>query len=321
MRASVVIPLFNKAPYIRRCLDSVAGQSAPDFEAIIVDDGSTDGGGDAIAALNDPRFRLLRQERAGESAARNRGLGEARAPWVAFLDADDEWRPGFLEATLEVATKETDLVAVFTNVLDAGTGRPVLARARSGIVQDYPALVLEERVGMTAMATLARRDSLLSCGAFCAGRTPNEVGEDQDAFARLAWSGRVAYVASPLAVYHSEVPHGSTFRARTGRPDMPPRVLSYREWSRNGAIPSDVRASSAALNEHLLLDHAAALINFGCRQEAREVLGFECGRAARRTWRYWTLVARTWLPPSAQARLRSLMGRETRFGESSIGVG
>src|ERR1700736_6654005 len=88
-RVSVVVPLYQKAATVRRCLASIAAQTLSDFEAIIVDDGSTDGCGDAVAELADPRFRLLRQVNAGPGAARNRGIEEARAAYVAFLDADD----------------------------------------------------------------------------------------------------------------------------------------------------------------------------------------------------------------------------------------
>ena len=107
---SVVVPLYNKAPYILRALESIAGQTYGEFEAIVVDDGSTDGG-DAIAArYSDPRFRTIRQANAGPGAARNRGIREARAPVVAFLDADDRWRPGYLETNLGILEKHPEAV-------------------------------------------------------------------------------------------------------------------------------------------------------------------------------------------------------------------
>jgi glycosyltransferase involved in cell wall biosynthesis len=97
---SIVIPLYNKAPYVLRTLESVAAQTVVDFEAIVVDDGSTDGSADLVAKFPDPRFRLLRQGNAGPGAARNRGLREVSAPHVAFIDADDVWSPQFLEENL-----------------------------------------------------------------------------------------------------------------------------------------------------------------------------------------------------------------------------
>src|SRR5690349_15003647 len=95
---SVIVPLFNKRAYIRRCLESIQRQTIRNFEVIIVDDGSSDGSGEIAAAWPDSRFHSVRQANGGPGAARNRGIEEARAGLIAFLDADDEWDDGFLEA-------------------------------------------------------------------------------------------------------------------------------------------------------------------------------------------------------------------------------
>lgn len=96
-RISVVIPLYNKAGSILAAVGSVLRQSYPDFELIVVDDGSTDSSASVVAGIHDRRLRLVAQPNAGPGAARNRGLGEAGGEYVAFLDADDEWEAGFLE--------------------------------------------------------------------------------------------------------------------------------------------------------------------------------------------------------------------------------
>ena len=74
MKFSIVIPLYNKATYIRSTIESALAQSFTDFEVIVVDDGSTDGGAEQVAALTDPRLTLVRQTNAGVSAARNQGI-------------------------------------------------------------------------------------------------------------------------------------------------------------------------------------------------------------------------------------------------------
>lgn len=109
---SVIIPLFNKAEYVRRALDSVFAQSYQDFEILVIDDGSTDGGPELIKQYQDSRLRMVRQKNQGPGSARNRGIKESTAPYVAFLDADDEWLTGFLETYLQALTanQECDYV-------------------------------------------------------------------------------------------------------------------------------------------------------------------------------------------------------------------
>ena len=102
---SVVIPLYNGAQYIRRSIQSVLDQSYTEFELIVVDDGSVDGGGDIVREFTDTRLRLVRQENAGVSAARNKGIAEGRSKYIAFLDADDEWNAGFLDAVVNLTTQ------------------------------------------------------------------------------------------------------------------------------------------------------------------------------------------------------------------------
>jgi Glycosyl transferase family 2 len=96
-RVSVVIPLYNKAQSILTAAGSVLRQSFSDLELIVVDDGSTDASASLVGGIGDPRVRLIAQENAGPGAARNRGLREVTGEYVAFLDADDEWYPEFLE--------------------------------------------------------------------------------------------------------------------------------------------------------------------------------------------------------------------------------
>ena len=88
---SIIIPVYNVAPYLRECLDSVLAQTFKDWEAICIDDGSTDGSGEILDeyGARDKRFRVLHQGNAGVSAARNRGLEEAKGEWVLFMDPDD----------------------------------------------------------------------------------------------------------------------------------------------------------------------------------------------------------------------------------------
>jgi glycosyltransferase involved in cell wall biosynthesis len=118
MRVSVIVPLFNKTAYIERALRSIASQTLSDFEAIVVDDGSTDGGDQIVARFPDSRFRLIRQANAGPGAARNRGVTEARAPYLAFLDADDAWLPAYLETGVRILEEHPAAVSVSSAWID-----------------------------------------------------------------------------------------------------------------------------------------------------------------------------------------------------------
>jgi len=102
---SVVIALFNKAAYIKRTIESILWQTVLPQEIIIVDDGSTDGGGEIVESFQNPRIRLIRQKNQGVSVARNNGVKESKGELIAFLDADDAWKPRFLEVILNLKQK------------------------------------------------------------------------------------------------------------------------------------------------------------------------------------------------------------------------
>ena len=99
---SVVIPLHNKARSICSTIASVLNQTFTDYEVIVVDDGSTDGGPAAVTATFGDEVTLVRQANKGVSGARNAGISLARGRFVALLDADDMWDPGFLSTILEM---------------------------------------------------------------------------------------------------------------------------------------------------------------------------------------------------------------------------
>ena len=99
MRFSVIIPLYNKAPYVARAIDSVLAQSFKDYELIIMDDGSKDDSFEIVSNSIEGRqnCHLYRQENAGVSMARNNGVAASKGDYLCFLDADDWWDSCFLE--------------------------------------------------------------------------------------------------------------------------------------------------------------------------------------------------------------------------------
>ena len=117
LRVSVLVPAYNGEAFIGEALASLSSQTFGGFEAIVVDDGSTDQTAALVAnvARSDTRFRLIRQSNAGTQAARNTALAAARGAWVALLDQDDVWRPRKLEAQLALADADPGANLLFTN--------------------------------------------------------------------------------------------------------------------------------------------------------------------------------------------------------------
>jgi len=101
-RVSVIIPVYNVEKYLPDCLDSLLAQTMPDWEAILVDDGSTDASGricDRYSA-QDARFKVIHQQNGGAASAKNAGLDAAEGEFVGFMDSDDHVAPNWLEACL-----------------------------------------------------------------------------------------------------------------------------------------------------------------------------------------------------------------------------
>jgi|SRR5690606_5880508 len=93
---SIVIPLYNKEQSVKNTIQSVLTQKFKEFEIVIVNDGSTDNSVQIVEQIQDSRIRIIHQKNGGVSAARNRGIKEAKYDWIAFLDADDIWKENHL---------------------------------------------------------------------------------------------------------------------------------------------------------------------------------------------------------------------------------
>ncbi len=108
-QVDIVMALYNKSKTVLRSIESIRKQTFTDWRLIVVDDGSMDDGPDKVRRLNDSRIELIHQENRGPGAARNTGLFRANAPFVAFLDSDDEWLPGHLADSLAAFESNPDV--------------------------------------------------------------------------------------------------------------------------------------------------------------------------------------------------------------------
>lgn len=219
---SVIMPAYNAAAFIARTLASLQAQTFRDFEAIVVDDGSTDGTAAVVrqAVAGDHRFRLIQQANGGVAAARNRALAEARGRYVANLDADDIWRPSFLQRTvaaLEAAGEGCVFAFARTLWIDHEDQILPQGEVRLPARVDYRELLTRNPVG-NGSAMLMRTSAVRALGGYDPGLV-RDFGQTEDwqLLLQLSWKGEVAAVDEPLVLYRINPLSGSHALERSAR--------------------------------------------------------------------------------------------------------
>jgi glycosyltransferase involved in cell wall biosynthesis len=203
---SVVIPTYNLARFLPEAVGSVRAQGWADFEIIVVDDGSTDETPELLERLaREGGLRWFRQENAGASAARNRGIREARKDWVAFLDADDFWLAGKLAAQFGALEGRPSARFSYT---DARLLRPGGSESDVTCGTTERALLPQLLAGnlFATPTALVRRDCFDAVGLF---EPRLRTGEDWDMWMRLAAHFDCVRVARPLTTVRTA--YGSKF--------------------------------------------------------------------------------------------------------------
>lgn len=215
---SVIIPLYNAAMLLDRCLDSIFSQTTTyTFEVILVDDGSTDDTVEVVRRRSETNIRLVSQQNAGPATARNRGVGLATGEFCTYVDADDYWSDGYIQKSLDFMYAHPECVAV--NVAQrhcsptgssvirpeylAGQGIADSARTyRTGtptepvVLDDFYSFWTEhEHVG--TCSTTIRRDILMQTGG---QRTDLRICEDMEFWPYLASYGRWGFIPEILYV-------------------------------------------------------------------------------------------------------------------------
>jgi len=192
VKISVVIPAYNAACFLPRCLKSIFAQTLKPVEVIVVDDGSTDNTAEIAAAMG---ARVINRTNGGLSAARNTGIQCASSEWIALLDADDMWAPEKLERQATCVGPDTVLVYTGIRYFDD-----------SGVHEERPAIdpvtarkMLRYCNPITPSSALVRRDAVIQDGGF---REDIRACEDWEMWFRLQRLGEFEAVSDPLTDYY-----------------------------------------------------------------------------------------------------------------------
>lgn len=212
MKFSVIIPLYNKAPYVAKAIQSVLAQTFTEYELVIVDDGSKDDS--AVIASKSieshPNCRLIKQENAGVSMARNNGVAVSKGDYLCFLDADDWWKPTFLEETAKLIEEFPDAGIYGTNYTIVNESKRKTRIARIGVEEGF------ERGCINYCQAYAKTMYMpLWTGVVCIPRKVFEemqgfpggikLGEDFLLWIRIALKYKVVFLNKPLAFYNQDV--------------------------------------------------------------------------------------------------------------------
>lgn len=206
---SVIIPLYNKAPYVRKTVESVLRQTFDDYELVIIDNGSNDGSSEIVASFTDPRIRIVRlEENVGVSNARNKGVELSTAPYITFLDADDWWEPTFLEEMARLIERHPDAGIYGTGYYIVKNGKKRVAPI--GVDEDF----LEGEINycrvyaktlcmpLTSITVSMPRAVFDEMGGF---KPHLKLGEDFDLWVRIALKRKVVFLNKPLSNYNQDV--------------------------------------------------------------------------------------------------------------------
>lgn len=232
---SVVIPLYNKAYSIQRCVESVLNQSYTNFEIIIVNDGSTDNSVEILKIiykeqLESTKVILIEQKNQGVSVARNIGIENSKSAYICFLDADDEWKEDFLIKILRLVIDFTGAsMYCLAHKISKNNSLPMKKKQAfkedfRGYVKDFFFSSSISDVANSSKVCI-KKEALLEIGGFPAGIT---VGEDLYVWILIALKNKVAYEVS-----YSVIVHHQTDDSRISRRNSVPYPFVYFSQNKN----------------------------------------------------------------------------------------
>lgn len=217
---SVVIPAYNYAQYLPAAVDSVLAQDYPAREVLVIDDGSTDDTAEKMRKYGE-RIRYIRQDNAGLSAARNRGIAESRGAFIAFLDADDLWEPGKLSCAMAIFQgrgKRLGIVASRGQKIDAAGNSLPVKDLSGGVDREISVTDLLVSNRFSPSSVVVRQECFTQCGDFDRHLRSSE---DRDMWIRIAAAGYgILRLGTPLIKIRVHAAgmsrHTDRMRAATG---------------------------------------------------------------------------------------------------------
>lgn len=207
MLISIIVPLYNKALYVRKALECVCAQTYRDYELIVINDGSTDNSAivaeEYLKSAEDMSYKVISQPNAGVSVARNNGVAESTGDYVAFLDADDWWEPTYLERMVQLINDYPDAGLYASNYVYYKPGKTHVAlNIPTGYI-NYPKAYYESNaMPVWTGAAMIPRKVYDEMGGF---RNHLWMAEDFDLWIRIALKYEVIFLNEPLAYYNQEV--------------------------------------------------------------------------------------------------------------------
>jgi glycosyltransferase involved in cell wall biosynthesis len=206
MRFSVIIPLYNKAPYVKKAIESVLEQTWRDFELVVVDDGSSDDSyaiAESVLKECTIPYQLIHQKNTGVSTARNNGVATSHGDFLCFLDADDWWMPTFLEKMDGLIRDYPEAGIYGTNYyyVKNGIEKVCILGVETGYI-NYCRIYAERlKMPLWTGATSLSKKIFHEMGGF---RPHLRLGEDFDLWIKIALKYKVAFLNEPLSYYFQD---------------------------------------------------------------------------------------------------------------------
>ncbi len=273
---SVVIPAFNMSKTLGGCINSVLRQTYSQWEAIVVDDGSTDDfAGAMLPFADDPRVRSIHQKNSGASAARNTGIAAAQGEWICFADADDEWLPNHLETLAEMTGSYPHAGLYCTahcEIFPVGVEKDnssLFTEKGTFLVEDFFTYT-EKLQGLVCLNTISCCVAKRVTDAIGGFEVGVRLGEDTDFFLRIAAYYDIVLNGTVTTVYHRE----RSTATSDGRLDFD-WLFEKRESEllADTRMPQQKRDSLFLYMERFRIHKCRHYLLAGKRKEARAVYG------------------------------------------------